>query len=99
MFLWVIFNITNKHKGNDRTNRLRTNLLRNNPENGNYDHFKHLGIMTNLENRVIDRMEYLDYLEITPNDLYAICINICNGPGEHCNEEQIDEEIHIFYNA
>jgi hypothetical protein len=54
---------------------------------------------TNLENRVIDRMECLDYLEITPNDLYAICKNICDIHGEDCGEEQIDEEIHIFYNA
>jgi hypothetical protein len=43
-------------------------------------------------------MEYNNFLELTTSDLYAICKNICKQHGEQPLDEQIDEEIEIFYN-
>lgn len=53
-----------------------------------------------LKNRLFDRMEELNYLDITTGyDWKAIYKNIVNNFGKTPTDEEIDREIEIFYNA
>ena len=51
---------------------------------------------TNFENRVLSAME--DYLQTSESDVYMICKNIFKHHGEEATDEQIAEEVELFYN-
>ncbi len=53
-----------------------------------------------LKNRIFDRMEELNYLDITTGfDWKAIYKNTVDNVGINPTDEEIDREIEIFYNA
>ena len=54
---------------------------------------------TTLDDRIMAALEDAEYLELTGNDIYAITKNICMAYGHNPTDEQIREEIDIFYNS
>ena len=54
---------------------------------------------TTLDDRIMAALEDAEYLEITGNDIYAITKNICKAYGDNPTDEQIAEEIELFYNS
>jgi hypothetical protein len=52
---------------------------------------------TNFENRVLEAMD--GFLQGSCNDVYAICKNIIKYHGEEATDEQIAEEVELFYTA
>lgn len=54
--------------------------------------------MKEVERKVIIAMENADYMEFTPTDVYIICKNIINAHGENPSDEEIKEEVEIYYN-
>lgn len=55
--------------------------------------------MANLQLRIQARMDELNFLQFSDNDIFAILNNILKHQGEDCFDENIDEEIELFYNA